>query len=134
MIPKLVIKWCEWNRNPYYEDSKTHATQFVGQVPKTEREFAAVLHDLEFEQISRPPTNSWRRTSDEDQLHVVFYDGERVVTGDTGYSYVYAHREIKPSVAPLKHLSGDTKNGGEAVREMKKLLDQYGVDYQPIRP
>lgn len=134
MINRLIARFCEWNRDPYYEDSKIHNTQFVGRVPKSERQFAEVLNDLSFEELSGPPASSWRRTSDEDQLHVVFYDGERLVTGDSGYSYVYAHREIKPSVAPLKHLSGETKNGGEGVREMKKMLDEYGVGYEPIRP
>jgi len=119
----------EHRGRPYYEDADTHNSQFVGRIPANSDEFATALSANGFEKIGDGFEESWSRSVGD-----VFYDGERVETGDSGYTYVYAHTEIKPSLAPLRHLRNDSVNGSVGVKRMKKFLDENGLAYEPIRP
>lgn len=125
----------------YYVESTTHNNQFVGRVPMCEEEFEKELSGLGF---TRNPLSSWKSLeswrkvgfddSPEMQLHVVLYDGEPMDNAAVDVTYVYAHWEIAWDVHPIAHYCGKRVNGPEGVRRMKKLLDEHGIGYEPIRP
>lgn len=130
-----------------YVQSETHNNRFVGRVPMPEEEFEEVLHDLGFERnplaslkslrSGEVEEGSWRKVGFEEsemQLHLVLYDGEPMRSGDAGYTYLYAHWEYRWDIHPWKHYRGHDLNGPEGVRRMKKMLDEYGVNHEPIRP
>lgn len=151
VVPKLglISQWIEdFTGKHYYVTATTHNNQFVGRVPMNDESFEEVLHDLGFErnplavlktlEDGEPEESSWRKVGYDEhpdmQLHVILYDGERIESGDAGYTYVYAHWEMRWDVAPLTHYRAVNKNTGEGVRRMKKLLDEYGVRHEAIRP
>lgn len=119
---------------PYHQDSTKHNTEFVGRIPITVGEFEAALHKNGFDRVSYGPERSWARSIGDERLHIVFYGDESVETRVSGYTYVYAHVEIKPTVAPLRHLRNDSRNGPLGVKKVKKLLDENGIAHEPIRP
>jgi len=133
----------------YYVKSETHNNQFVGRVPMCEEDFEKELTDMGF--VRNPLSSwkslgstgeseegSWRKTGFDDapafQLHVILYDGEPINNAAVDVTYVYAHWELAWDVHPIKHYRGVDANGPEGVRRMKRLLDEHGVDYKPIRP
>jgi len=132
----------------FYVKSETHNNQFVGRVQMNEEEFEKTLHDMGFD---RNPLSSlkslgegevregsWRKVGFDDapemQLHVVLYDGEPIDNAQVDVTYVYAHWELQWDLHPWAHYRGKRVNGPEGVRRMKRLLDEQGVGYEPIRP
>jgi hypothetical protein len=152
LIPKLggIANWLEHvTGDVYYVQSVTHNNQFVGRVPMGEEPFEKELDEMGFErnQLSSwkelKPTGeteegSWRKVgfvdSPEHQLHVVLYDGSQIQNADTGYTYVYAHWELRWDVAPVKHYRGVGFDSDEGVKKMKNLLNEHGVNHEPVRP
>jgi len=150
IIPKLggIANWLEHaTGDHYYVQSKTHANQFVGRVPMGEEEFEKKLHDMNFHRnplasfknldSGEHEEGSWRKVDFDNQrmqLHVILYDGEKIADGDSGYTYVYAHWELRWDVDPWGHYRGKIYNPAEGVKKMKKLMDEHGVNYEPIRP
>lgn len=153
LIPKLGIFSHileEITGEEFYVESETHRDQFVGRVPMNEESFEKELDDMNFH---RNPLAAWkaRRKDPEDleegswrkvgydenprmQLHVVLYDGSPINNADVGCTYVYAHWEYRWDTDPVKHYRGVDYNAGEGVRRVKKLLDENGISYEPIRP
>lgn len=151
LIPKLgvFVQFLEdATGNDYYVESKTHANQFVGRVPMGEEEFEKVLDELGFERnplaawkhlgSGETEEGSWRRIGYDDspemQLHVILYDGKDIQNAETNVTYVYAHWELRWDVDPWGHYRGAVYNPDEGVRRMKKLLNEAGVNHEPIRP
>jgi hypothetical protein len=112
-----------------------------------EEKFEKVLDDLGFERnplaslktlasTGETEEGSWRHVENgsEYQLHVVLYDGSNVQNADTNCTYVYAHWEYRWDVHPWKHYRGVNYDADTGVKKMKKRLDEYGVNYEPIRP
>ena len=133
----------------YYVKGKTHNNQFVGRVPMDEEDFEKKLHEMGFERnplaslktlgsTDEIEEDSWRKVGFDDapdmQLHVVLYDGEPMNNASVDVTYVYAHWEVRWDSRPVDHYRGRGFNGPEGVRRMKRLLDESGVNYEPIRP
>lgn len=149
IIPKIgaiVQLYNDITGSAYYAETKTHGNQFVGRVAMSEDEFEKVLHDGGYE---RNPLSSWKRlaTTDEEmegswrkvldddfQIHVVLYDGSKIHNANTGYTYIYAHKEYRWDVHPVKHYNGVKFNAGDGVRKVKDFLDQRGIPYDLYRP
>jgi len=152
IIPKLggIANWLEQaTGDRYYVESETHNNQFVGRVPMPEEEFEEKLHEMSFHRnplstwkhldSGEHEEGSWRKIDDEDsprmQLHVILYDGKKQQdAGESGYTYVYAHWEIRWDVDPWGHYRGKSYNPDEGVKRMKKLLNENGIDHEAIRP
>jgi hypothetical protein len=151
LIPKLggIANWLSHvTGDHYYVEAEAHNSQFVGRVPMGEEEFEKELHDMGFERnplaawkhldSGEEEEGSWRRIGYEDspkmQLHVILYDGSKIQNAETGYTYVYAHWELRWDVDPWGHYRGKNYDADEGVKRMKKLLDENGVNYEPIRP
>ena len=151
LIPKLggIANWLEHvTGDHYYVQGETHANQFVGRVPMGEEEFEEVLHEMNFHRnplaslkklgsTGEQEEGSWRKVDYDNQrmqLHVILYDGEKIQDGDSGYTYVYAHWELRWDVDPWGHYRGHVYKPGEGVKRMKKLLNEHGVNHEAIRP
>lgn len=152
LIPKLgtVTQLLEdVTGDHYYVKSEMHNTQFVGRVPMGEEDFEEKLHEMGF--VRNPLASlktlgvtdeveegSWRKVGFEDhpnyQLHVIVYDGEKMNNAQSGVTYVYAHWEKRWDTNPSDHYRAVGYNGPEGVRRVKRLLDEHGVGYEPIRP
>lgn len=133
----------------YYVNSTTHTNQFVGRVGMCEEVFEKRLTEMGF---VRNPLASWKRLgttgereegsfrkidfdeSPDMQLHVILYDGEPINNAAVNVTYVYAHWEYRWDVHPIRHLRKKELSGPDGVRKMKKLLDENGINYEPIRP
>jgi len=133
----------------YYVRTETHNNQFVGRVPMNEEKFEKELHEMGFDRnplsslktlgsTGESEEGSWRKVGFEDapafQLHVILYDGEPINNAEVDVTYVYAHWELRWDTNPIKHYRGVDANGPEGVRRMKRLLDENGIGYEPIRP
>jgi hypothetical protein len=133
----------------YYVKGETHNNQFVGRVPLGEESFEKELSEMGFE---RNPLASWKRLAStgeqeegsfrkigfdkhpDKQLHVVLYDGKKINNAEVDVTYVYAHLEYRWDTDPIKHYRSVEMSGPDGVRMMKKLLDENGIMYEPIRP
>jgi len=153
LIPKLGViaqHLSEKSDKPIYVSYDLHNREFVGRVPMNEESFEKKLDEMGFERnpIAALKTlestgeleeGSWRKVYPEEhpdwQLHVILYDGEKQHNaGDTGYTYVYAHWELRWDTKPWKHYRGVKYNPDKGVKKMKKLLNENGIDHKPIRP
>jgi hypothetical protein len=150
VIPKLgvVTQLAEdLTGTDLYVTGDTHSNQFVGRVPMPVENFEKVLHELGFHRnplaslkslsSGEQEEGSWRKIGFDGhpkmQLHVILYDGNTIEEGESDYTYVYAHWEIRWDVHPIKHYRGVDFNAHAGVSRMKNLLDEHGVVYEPIR-
>lgn len=130
---------------PFYATSKTHNRQFVGRVSMNEERFEKELEAMGF--VRNPLASlkrlastreveegSWRRVNGDRQLHVILYDGEKIPDADSGYVYIYAHDEYRWDRYPVKHYLAKDFRPEAGVKEMKRLLDENGIDYKLLRP
>lgn len=122
---KVFNKIEEMVLNTHYTDSSLHRDEFVGRVKKDD--FLSVIEKSEFETIG----GDYIKQFNEKQLHLFSYDGSEIKSGDDGYTYLYAHYENKWGTGEL--LTPE-KNGPEGVRRIKKMLNENGVNYEPVRP
>lgn len=132
-----IAKEMEHRVGPYYENSDLHNTQFAGRIPEERESFSEILDDRGFEKVeTRLDTTeySWRRVNDDEQLHVILYDGNEIKHGDRDCTYVYAHYEPLWEDAPVATARRNVQDPGRGIREMKKLFDELGIIYDPIRP
>lgn len=111
----------------HYESSSLHSEEFVGMVDMTIEEFSLFMEENDFEKVN----SSWVKEFGDKQLHVFCYDGREIPSGEQGKSYVYAHLEKEWSVTTLP--SPET-NGPRGSKELKKIMNERGVSYEPIRP
>lgn len=150
LIPKLgvVAQFLEdATGDDYFVMSETHNSQFVGRVPMACEDFEEKLHGMGF---TRNPLSSlkqrgsgeteegsWRLIAEDCpkfQIHVVLYDGSDVNNAETGVTYVYAHWEYRWDVHPLKHYWAEGYDSAKGRKRMARLLDDNGIEHEPIRP
>jgi hypothetical protein len=152
IIPRLgyVVQFVEdVTGRPFYVESEIHNNQFVGRVPVDVETFEKRLDEMGFE---RNPLASWKSLAstgeheegsfrlvgvggDESmQLHVILYDGNKIDNPTTDVTYVYAHIELRWDVHPIAHYRGKRADAQKGVKEMKRLLDERGITYEPVRP
>lgn len=133
----------------YYVQSETHIDQFVGRVPLPEEQFEILLVEMGFRRnplaslktlssTGETEEGSWRKVGYSNyptmQLHVVLYDGNPLPNADTDCTYVYAHWEKRWDTNPIEHYRGVALNGQEGVSRMKQLLNENGINFEPVRP
>lgn len=134
----------------YYVTSEANRNELVGRVPVQTEEFEEMLHEWGFRRnplasLKHLSTDedewesgSWRKIGYEDhpemQLHVIYYNGNKIEGAADDHTFIYAHWEVRWDVHPLKHYWGYGFDADEGVRRMKDILDQNGVPYKEVRP
>jgi hypothetical protein len=111
----------------HYKDSSLHSEEFVGMISMTVEEFAIKMEENDFDKVN----STWVKNTENGQLHVFCYDGRDINSGENGSSYVYAHLE---EPWRLGSIPKPDKNGPKGSKELKKIMDEIGVNYEPIRP
>lgn len=133
-----------------YVESETGMEQYVGCVPMCEEQFERELTRMGFKRnplaslkhkANNPKESeegSFRKIAvsgiEEMQLHVVLYDGKIKTDAPVRKTYVYAHQEYRWDTNPIKHYRGKCYNAEAGVANMRQLLHQYGVAYDPSQP
>lgn len=122
----------------YYKESGKHNRQFVGRVSLSGDELKKAFEQMGFTEkplatrksFRAVREQSWRRVeeSSDMQLHAIVYDA----SGD--YSYIYAHWEYRWDLSAWKHIRGHDFDADKGVKKMKELLNQNGINFEPIRP
>lgn len=136
MIWKLARE-IEHSVGEYYKEPSLHNHHFVGRVPQSRLSFEGVLESFDLEPVSTfrsTSYDSWRRIEGDRQLHVILYDGNLLTTGDRDTVYLYAHYEPIWEDEPVAAARRSKQDAGKGVQTVKKLLDERGIIYDPIRP
>lgn len=130
MIGRISHKIEILGTGTHYSTADLHNNEFVGRVPRSKRDLSDILLSIEFIDEG----DSMRLLNEDMQLHAFLYDGCKILSGTDGCTYVYAHYEDRYDKNTIDHFLKRNKNGAEGVRRMKRLLDELGVTYEPIRP
>jgi len=127
-----------------YHNSQSRNNQFVGRIEMNEEEFERVLDNAGYERnplawLKRNSEReieegSWRSLDEKMQTHLIFYDGEKAPNANTGELFIYAHYEYRWDVHPWKHLVGEDVSYKDGVEEVRKMLQDEGINYDFIQP
>lgn len=127
-----------------YHNSQSRNEQFVGRIQIDEEAFEKVLHDAGYERnplawlkensSHEIEEESWRYCDNEMQTHLIFYDGEKAPNANTGELFIYAHDEYRWDIHPWKHLVGENVSYSDGVKEVRRMLQDEGINYDFIQP
>lgn len=128
----------------YYYNSEQRLNQFVGRVDRDVESMERELHDIGYvrnpiswlkrNRSGEVEESSWRKTKDEQQVHAILYDGTSAPHAESGYTYIYAHEEYRWDRYPVKHLMGKSVSPKDGVREVRRDLQDNGIQYDYVQP
>lgn len=127
-----------------YLQTSARRNQFVGRIRMDEEAFERVLDEYGF--VRNPISTlksrgheieegSWRYLLDDDeQIHLIFYDGSVEPDANTGELFLYAHKEYRWDEYPIRHAMHKNFSAPAGVRFVRRMLQDEGIDYEFIQP